>query len=672
VITLKTPRFVLFALLITATTHPALAADTIAWDSSGNGLLSGTYNFREVMWGNNGDVHRVAIYGTIAFNANGGYTLNSSVIDSQNPGSVQPFSIPNGAYRISASGMGYMDDPIRQSAGNPSSTVWGLVSQGIFIGSSTDDRINSLFIAAKAPLTAPTNASFSGSYWAAAVNIPNGNVSQTRDMLFPLNPNGQGSLGTVNLTGFVGASGTNVAQTVNGAAYSFASGALTLSFGGSLVTQPLIAGDALCYLSADGNFFFGGSATGWDMIVGVRAYAGSVPPDALKGMYYQAGADLIPSSGFTTLATYYGAFSAVFDSNQGTITDIGHQRVLTGFDPSFNYTPFDYTYSDSFTLAADGSHDDFLGLHNVVGAGGAIRIGYGNTDRLGINISLRVPDFSGPGVYLDPTGIANAASSAPFTVGVSRGGFVALYGTNLASTTLVDGSMPFTLGGVQVLINGRQAPIYYVRSDVVSAIVPFATTGTVASIQVINNGVASDIRTVRVKDGTPGIYTWAGTGIGYAIAAHAQPYAAITPQNPARPGEAILVYLTGLGDVDPPVPDGVPPPLSPYSYAKIQPVVVIHRESVDPLFAGLAPLLTGVYAITFTVPADIGPGDVDLYVDIALPDSRTSEAQIPVGTGNLASQSLGDGVLRETLKKVRPREQPMGRTPGTLRRVPTR
>lgn len=664
VITLKIMRFVLFALLIAATTHPALAVDTVVWDSSGNGMLSGSYNFREVMWSNNGDTHRVAIYGSMVFDGNGGYTLHASVMDS-NAGSVQSYSIPNGAYRISASGMGFMDDPIRQSAASPSSTVWGLVSQGVFIGSSTDDKINNLFIAAKAASTAPTNASFNGSYWAAAVNIPNGSVAQTRDMLFSLSPNGQGSLGTVNLTGFVGASGTAVTQTVSSAPYAFSNdgvsnGVLTLSFGGTL-PAPLIGGDCKCYLSADGNLFFGGSANGWDMIVGVRAYAGNVPSDALKGMYYQAGADLSPSTGFTTLATYYGAFSA----NAGTI--VGHQRVLTGFDPSFNYTPFDYTYSDYYTLNPDGTHDDFLGFHNVVGAGGAIRIGYGNTSRLGINIALRAPAFSGSGVYLDPTGIANAASSAPFTVGVSRGGFIALYGSNLASTTHQDGSMPFTLGGVKVLINGRQAPIYYVRSDVVLAIVPYATTGTVASIQVISNNVASDIRTVRVKDGTPGVYTDPPGGISYAIGQHVQDnsYATITPQNPAHPGETILLYLTGLGDVDPPVADGVPAPSSPLSYAVTQPVAVVDGEQTTIGFAGLTPTIVGLYAITVTIPSDIAPGDV--YIDVSLPDSYTTEAQIPIGNSIIAGQSPAIGTLR-----AQPRKRPMGRSPGTLRRSPVR
>jgi uncharacterized protein (TIGR03437 family) len=643
---MEIPRLARFALLIAAILVPAWAADTVAWDASGNGLLNGTYNFREVMWGKDGDLHRVAIYGSIVFHGDGTYALSSSVIDSA-MGAIQPFST-TGAYRISASGMGFMDDPIRVNASRPSSTVWGLVSQGIFIGSSTDDHINSLFIAA----LASANTTFSGSYRAVAANFPSGDVSQSRDMSFPLNPNGQGSLGTLNLTGLVGLGGTTMTQNVNNATYSIANGAVTINFGGSLGPQTLIAGSTLCYLSADGNFFFGGSAAGWDMIVGVRAFTGSVPANALNGMYYQAGADVTPSQGFSTLATYYGAFTA------GSGTIVGHQRLLTGFDPAHDFTPFDYTYSDSFALAADGSHEDFLGFHNMLGAGGAIRIGFGDQSRLGINIALKAPDFSGSGTYLNPAGVANAASSAPFTVGISRGGFIALYGSGLSSTTLQNEKMPVSLGGVQVLINSRPAPVYYVRSDVILAIVPFATTGGTASIQVVNNGVASATTTVLVKNSTPGIYTNPPGGVGYSIAQHVQDgsYSTITPQNPARPGETILLYVNGLGDVNPQGSDGVPAPSNPPSSAVTTPLAVVDGELSAVGFAGLSPTLIGVYAMTVTIPADIGPGDV--YVDISLPDSYTTEAQISIGTSNLATQ--------------RAREKPAVQIPGTLRRFPNR
>lgn len=655
----KIARFLSFAALIAASTYPAVAVDSVVWDNSGNGLLSGTYNFREVMWRNNADLRRIAIYGTLAFDGNGHYTLTSQVMDS-NASAPQPFST-TGAYRIAASGMGFMDDPIRNSAGSASSVVWGLVSNGIFIGSSTDDRINSLFVAALAP-AAPTNASFSGSYQAVAVNYPTTNLSQLRDMSFPLNPNGQGSLGTVNLTGLIGSGGSTVTQTVNNATYSVANGALTLSFGGSLGTQNLIAGDIRSYMSNDGNFFFGGSATGWDMVVGVRSYSGNVPSDALKGMYYQAGVDVTPATGFSTLATYYGAFSAF----SGTI--IGHQRVLTGFDPSQAYTPFDYTYSDGFTLDTTGSHDDFLGLRNIIGANGAIQIGWGNQSRIGINVSLKAPAFNGSGTFLDPTGVASAASSAPFTVGVSRGGFIALYGTNLASTNAQNASMPKTLGGVQVLINGRQAPVYVVSPGFVSAIVPFETTGTVASIQVVNNNVASATRTVRLNDSTPGIYTNPAGGVGVAIAQHVQDnsYSTVTRQKPANPGETILVYVDGLGDVDPAVATGVAAPLSPLSWAKTQPIAVVDGEQATVGFAGLVPTLIGVYAMTVTIPSDIAPGDV--YLDISLPDAYTTEAQIPVGSSSLANGASQSSTLQQAPRPRRPAAQ----IPGNLRRFPTR
>jgi uncharacterized protein (TIGR03437 family) len=185
---------------------------------------------------------------------------------------------------------------------------------------------------------------------------------------------------------------------------------------------------------------------------------------------------------------------------------------------------------------------------------------------------------------------------------------------------------------------------------------------------VINGTGGSDIRTVRVKDGTPGIYTNPPGGVGYVIAQHIQDlsYATITPQNPAGPGETILMYLTGLGDVDPPVPDGVPAPSTLVSRAVIQPVVVIDGVQVTPSFAGLTPTIVALYVITVAIPPKIAPGDV--YVDVSLPDSYTTEAQISIGTSSLANQPSGSGALPGDF----PSERPAVPIPGTLRRFPNR
>src|ERR1700730_7823559 len=131
------------------------------WDNSGNGLLHGTSYFREVIWlvGDNsgGLSEAVALYGTITFDGNGNYTINNTQILDSNAGAVQNFPTTTGTYTISASGYGFLSSPV--STGD---SVFGLVSNGIFIGSSTETSFNDLFISAPLASPAPTNASFQG------------------------------------------------------------------------------------------------------------------------------------------------------------------------------------------------------------------------------------------------------------------------------------------------------------------------------------------------------------------------------------------------------------------------------------------------------------------------------------------------------------------------------
>jgi hypothetical protein len=96
------------------------------------------------------------------------------------------------------------------------------------------------------------------------------------------------------------------------------------------------------------------------------------------------------------------------------------------------------------------------------------------------------------------------------------------------------------------------------------------------------------------------------------------------------------------------------------------PVMVVDGEDATVGFAGLSPDLIGVYAMTVTIPPDIAPGDV--FIDISLPDSYTTEAQIPIGTSNMANQPA----RTSELLRAQPRLRPAVRRPGTLRRYPNR
>ncbi len=608
------------------------------WDTSGNNLLSGTYYFREVAYlpcfdqtGSNcyyGDLSdAVVIYGNITFDGNGKYTISGQL----GPGTPQAFTT-TGTYQIAASGLGMMSSPLGAISTNlATDTIYGLVSNGIFIGSSTENSTgyNDLLIAAPVSSPPATNATLSGTYWIAHMDFPDtsGDTTLARDAFFQLTADGQGHFGTITAKGYIGQLGASVVtQTISGATYSFQNGAANVSFGGSLSSSNLLAGAKILYISPDGNFVFGGSSNWIDFFVGVRPGSTTYSSSQFSGLYYQAGLDedesQLSTNGFPSLDTFYGSFS----SSGGVI--IGDQRI---FAPLL-YGPYSYSYDDTYTVTANGTYDSPDGsTHYVVGAGGAVRIGSGIGPYLGLSVAFQAPTLSGSGVFLNPAGVVNAASSAPFTAGVARGELITLYGTNLAPDTMVNSAAPFSnqLDNVQVLINNRPAAIYYVSPTQLSALVPYETELTLAQIQVMNNGNASNTVTVFMNTTQPGVFTVPAGGVGYAAALHPD-YSLVTSQSPAKPGETVAVFVTGLGDVSPANPDGAAGPANPLSQTTNTIQADINGNTATVGYAGLAPGLAGLYQVNITIPAGVSAGDASL--NLSGPDSYTSEALIPIGT----------------------------------------
>ena len=90
------------------------------------------------------------------------------------------------------------------------------------------------------------------------------------------------------------------------------------------------------------------------------------------------------------------------------------------------------------------------------------------------------------------------------------------------------------------------------------------------------------------------------------------------PPNPAHPGEAIVIYLVGMGATDPPVASGQPAPgLNPgdsLAQAVVEPVVMVNNQTAQVAFAGLTPGGIGLYQINFTVPSGIAAGTASLTI----------------------------------------------------------
>jgi len=178
--------------------------------------------------------------------------------------------------------------------------------------------------------------------------------------------------------------------------------------------------------------------------------------------------------------------------------------------------------------------------------------------------------------------------------------------------------------------NGRPAPIYYVSPTQLSVVVPYATeqdsNNFLAQVQV-TNGTTSNPVTVFIAATSPGVFSIPPGGVGAGAVLHAD-YSVVSASSPAVRGETLLVYLTGLGAVSPPVTEGTAAPSSPLSYTTNTFSVYIDNQLATVAYSGLAPGLAGLYQLNVVVPAAAGSGNV--YLDIESNDAYTSEVTISV------------------------------------------
>jgi uncharacterized protein (TIGR03437 family) len=681
-------------ILAAASGITASAQNSASFDTSGDHLLTPNtpYYFRHVLWVVNGGVcsngvsacgdlgEAQALYGTITFDGNGNYTIAGQLVDANTctsqgtcPTTAQTIT---GTYQISASGFGVLDNPLSSS-----DSIFGLVTNGIFMGSSTENQqgYNDLFIAAPIPSPAPTLSTLNGNYTVMGVDNPSLMSADARDYILTFGANGAGKLSSTNATGYVTAQGGNVTRQSLGTVTYFASGgAFNINFGGTLSDNNLLANTKYVYISPDGNFVFGGSPQGWDMFVGVKTVTGT--PN-FSGLYYQAGMDLnvlgvLEGSGTSTPDSFYGSFVPLSGNY------LLHQRILDVFNG-----PYDQTADNPLSFNSDGSEDDpYSGQHYVFGNGGAIRIGLGDLQNgvsLGISVAMKAPPFSGSGMFINPTGIQNASNSALFTAGIAPGEIITISGTGFPGPFSNSGlTLNTTLGGTQVLITYDTgttapapvtvaAPLLFVTGNLIAAQIPFEVSGAttaVLAIQVVTHSASSNVVTLFQGLTQPGIYTTTPGGLGDAAVFDAGTFTPINENHKAFPGETLVAYVNGLGTVTPTIADGAPASSTTLSYTDN----VITADFFDPVsfnffdatvaFAGLAPTFAGLYQVNLTVPSGIVSGDLilELYGSDStgqFVNSYNSQATVPVSGGASATNQASNQAVK--------RHASRGRRPGT-------
>jgi uncharacterized protein (TIGR03437 family) len=222
-------------------------------------------------------------------------------------------------------------------------------------------------------------------------------------------------------------------------------------------------------------------------------------------------------------------------------------------------------------------------------------------------------------------GIVNAASSSP---PIAPGSFVSIYGQNLADTAtdwssaIVNGKLPTSLGGVQVVVDGQSAFISYVQPTQVNVLTPpDSAVGPVEVDVITNHGTVVAIGTMAGI--SPALFTYALQSRFYADALFATDYAYVAAvgalpgvtSRPAKAGDYVLLFATGLGQTNPPYPVGqvltaaypVPDP------SKVS--VQIGGQPAPVQFAGMT--YAGLFQINIQVPNGIPAGDQPIVLAVA-------------------------------------------------------
>ena len=203
-------------------------------------------------------------------------------------------------------------------------------------------------------------------------------------------------------------------------------------------------------------------------------------------------------------------------------------------------------------------------------------------------------------------GIVSAASNAQTLL--APGSLVTIYGSKLAGqATATSVPLPVNLGGSSVLLAGQSAPLMFTSDGQVNAVVPYGVGVNTAQQVIVSRGNSLSVpQSITFASAAPGIFSRGASGQGIVVDINGS---FVDSANPVKAGDAIVIYCTGLGEVDPPVPAGSPASLTQLSNA-VNPVTVsIGGVAVQPFFSGLTPGFIGLYQVNAIVPSGVASGD---------------------------------------------------------------
>ena len=247
-----------------------------------------------------------------------------------------------------------------------------------------------------------------------------------------------------------------------------------------------------------------------------------------------------------------------------------------------------------------------------------------------VQVTLTVATSSAPPPSV--SSIVNGASLQPGSV--APGEIIWIMGsalgpaTGLGPSILAAGAVDTELANTQVLFDGIPAPLLFVSSDKINAIVPYEVYGhSSTSVQVEVSGVSTDPVSLQVANTRPAIFTMDGSGSGQAAIIN-QDGSSNSASKPATRGTVMSIFGTGEGQTMPAGQDGriiatdVRTPIAPVS-------LTIGGTPVKVLYFGSVPgQVSGMFQINAYLPPDFATGD-QLAIELSV-GSASSPAGVTV------------------------------------------
>jgi uncharacterized protein (TIGR03437 family) len=259
------------------------------------------------------------------------------------------------------------------------------------------------------------------------------------------------------------------------------------------------------------------------------------------------------------------------------------------------------------------------------------------SDTIPVTLTVLSPLQQGPFV----TRVSNSASYSPAGApngGIAQGSLFVAFGYYMGPATLAQSGYPLTknLSGTSVSVTVGSTTVdalmVYTSPNQIAAILPSKTPAGAGTVAVAYQGAAGSPVPVKVTASSFGTYTISSNGVGPGIITGAD-YLVKTAASPARPGEALILWGTGLGPIAGDESQR-PPPVNQFT-----PSVFIGNLPATVLYAGRSGCCAGLDQVNLVVP----PGIEGCFVPVAVQTAAVvgNFTSLPIATSGACSDSVG-------------------------------